>query len=104
DSSKLVSNPHHGTPPDRNRVTGLSAWTCQPFCCQRTFVPSLSECPDCLRTCLVGLIRPCGLAFQPCPSLTGILLRVLVALRLASQFPCGNSPLVTRHYSLPQNQ
>ena len=48
-------------------------------------------------TCLVGLIRPCGLAFQLCPSLTGILLRVLVALRLASEFPCGNSPLVTRH-------
>ena len=23
----------------------LSAWACQPFCCQRTFIPSPSECP-----------------------------------------------------------
>src|SRR5437763_11335839 len=33
----------------------LSAWACQPFCCQRTFVPRLSECPECLRTRLAGL-------------------------------------------------
>ena len=37
--------------------TRLSAWACQPFCCQRTFLPSLSECPECLRTRLAGLTR-----------------------------------------------
>ena len=31
------------------------------------------------------------------PASAEFLLRVLVALRLASEFPCGNSPLVTRH-------
>ena len=35
----------------------LSAQACQPFCCQRTFFPSRSECPECLRTCLAGLTR-----------------------------------------------
>jgi len=36
----------------------LSAWTCQPFCCQRTLIPIPSECPKCLRACLAGLTRP----------------------------------------------
>jgi hypothetical protein len=62
--------------------TKLSAWACQPFCCQRTFFPSLSECPECLRTCLAGLTDRFvwsgfastnpetrrDLAFQLCPS------------------------------------
>jgi hypothetical protein len=38
------------------------------------------------------------------PACAEILLSCLRALRLASEFPCGNSPLVTRCYSLPQNK
>ena len=37
------------------------------------------------------------LAFQLCPSFTGILLGVLVALRLVVEIPCGTSS----HSSLP---
>jgi hypothetical protein len=37
-----------------------------------------------------------GLAFQLCPSFPGILLRALVALRLASEIPSGTSPHLSR--------
>src|SRR5256884_5607310 len=80
----------------------LSAQACQPFCCQRTFFPSRSECPECLRTCLEGLTSSflTNLPSSSAPVSSGILLRVLVALRLASEIPCGTSshsppPLVT---------
>jgi len=48
----------------------LSAWTCQPFCCQRTFIPIPSECPERLRTCLAGLIGP-RCAISPSSSAPG---------------------------------
>jgi hypothetical protein len=35
----------------------LSAQACQPFCCQRTLNPSLSECSGCTGTRLAGLSR-----------------------------------------------
>jgi hypothetical protein len=56
---------------------------CQPFCCQRAFIPSPSEPPSFPLRILLSCLR---------------------ALRLASEFPCGNPPLVTRHSSLPQNK
>ena len=61
-----------------------------------------------LGTCLVGLIRS-RCAISPSSSVSSalaeILLRALVALRLASEIPCGTSsgpPLATK--SLPQNK
>jgi len=43
--AELVNNPHLHSPKRTVIRTRLSAWTCQPFCCQRTFIPSPSECP-----------------------------------------------------------
>lgn len=91
-------------------------------------LPSPSECPgqlffpaalsnltvsrsrqiNWLGTCLVGLIRSrCAISpsSSVSPACAGILLRALVALRLASEIPCGTSsrpPLATK--SLPQNK
>src|ERR1051325_8283990 len=54
---QTCNNPHlHSLTRTVIRIR-LSAWACQPFCCQRTFFPSLSECPECLRTRLAGLTR-----------------------------------------------
>ena len=85
-------------------------------------LPSPSECPgqlfsaalsnltasrsrqiNWLGTCLVGLIRSrCAISpsSSVSPACAGILLRALVALRLASEIPCGTSsrsPLATNH-------
>jgi hypothetical protein len=82
DSSKLVIT---HTMAFRPTVIGskLSAWICQPFCCQRTFSPSRSECPECLRTCLAGLNRPlCAVLPSSSAPVSGILLGALVALDL----------------------
>jgi len=67
---QTCNNPHLHSLARTVIRTKLSAWACQPFCCQRTFVPSRSECPECLRTCLAGLTGSlsCELAFQRCPS------------------------------------
>src|SRR2546430_17581821 len=69
----------------------LSAWACQPFCCQRTFVPRLSECPECLRTCLAGLS---GSLLANLPSRSapvfGVLLGVFVAHGRRLKNPLGN--------------
>jgi hypothetical protein len=67
---QTCNNPHLHSLAQTVIRTKLSAWACQPFCCQRTFYPSLSECPECLRTCLAGLKGPLlgDPAFQPCPS------------------------------------
>jgi hypothetical protein len=55
---QTCNNPHLHSLARTVIRTRLSAWACQPFCCQRTFYPSRSECPECLRTCLAGLTRP----------------------------------------------
>jgi len=99
---QTCNNPHPHSPARTVIRTELSAWACQPFCCQRTFFPSRSECPDCLRTCLAGLTRsPCANSpSSSAPVSPGILLRVLVAPRLASEIPRGTSscsPLATNH-------
>ena len=67
---QTCNNPHPHSLARTVIRTKLSAWACQPFCCQRTFYPSRSECPECLRTCLAGLTGSpsCELAFQFCPS------------------------------------
>jgi hypothetical protein len=46
--------------------TRLSAWNCQPFCCQRTLNPIPSECHTFREACLVGLTESltANLAFQ----------------------------------------
>jgi len=54
---QTCNNPHLHSLARTVIRTRLSAWACQPFCCQRTLLPSLSECPECLRTCLAGLTR-----------------------------------------------
>jgi hypothetical protein len=54
---QTCNNPHLHSLTRTVIRTRLSAWACQPFCCQRTFIPSLSECPECLRTRLAGLTR-----------------------------------------------
>jgi len=78
----------------------LSAWACQPFCCQRTFVPRLSECPECLRTRLAGLTGSlCANLPSSSAPVSGILLGVLVAQRRGSKIPCGTSS----HSSPPLN-
>jgi len=99
---QTCNNPHLHSSARTVIRTELSAWACQPFCCQRTFFPSRSECPDCLRTCLAGLTRPrCAISpSSSAPVSSGILPRVLVALRLASEIPCGtssHSSLATNH-------
>jgi hypothetical protein len=51
--AELVYNPHHHSPGSTVIGPRLSAWICQPFCCQRTFalIPSerfsipLKHCP-----------------------------------------------------------
>jgi hypothetical protein len=65
---QTCNNPHPHSLARTVIRTKLSAWACQPFCCQRTFYPSRSECPECLRTCLAGLTGSlsCELAFQFC--------------------------------------
>jgi hypothetical protein len=55
---QTCNNPHLHSLARTVIRTRLSAWACQPFCCQRTFYPSRSECPECLRTCLEGLSGP----------------------------------------------
>jgi hypothetical protein len=56
--AELVNNPHLHSPIRTVIRTELSAWTCQPFCCQRTFLPNLSEGLDWVETCLAGLTQP----------------------------------------------
>jgi hypothetical protein len=104
---QTCNNPHLHSLARTVIRTRLSVWACQPFCCQRTFNPSLSECPECLRARLAGLTRSlCAiLPSSSAPVLPGILLGVLVALRLVFEIPCGTSPhssLATK--SLPQNK
>ena len=99
---QTCNNPHPHSSAQTVIRAELSAWACQPFCCQRTFYPSRSECPDCLRTCLAGLIGPrCAISpSSTAPVSAGILLRALVALRLASEIPHGtssHSSLATNH-------
>src|SRR5437763_1923890 len=60
----------------------LAAWDCQPFCCQRTFFPSRSECPECLRTCLAGLTR------SHAANLPSSSAPVSLGFCLVSQLPC----------------
>jgi len=45
----------------------LSAWICQPFCCQRTLNPIPSECLTFREACLVGLTESLG-AISPSSS------------------------------------
>jgi hypothetical protein len=45
DLSKLVCNPHHGTPPDRNRVAGYRRGLASLSVVKEPFIPSPSECP-----------------------------------------------------------
>jgi hypothetical protein len=75
----------------------LSAWACQPFCCQRTFYPSRSECPECLRTCLAGLSGSpcCELAFQHCPSFFWDFASCLSCPATRFGNPLRNFPLAT---------
>ena len=95
---QTCNNPHPHSPARTVIRTRLSAWACQPFCCQRTFYPSLSECPECLRTCLVGLTRSRARTCLPAlPQSLGFCFGVLVALRLCFEIPWGNF----YHSSLP---
>ena len=97
---QTCNNPHLHSPARTVIRTRLSAWACQPFCCQRTFYPSRSECPECLRTCLAGLNRPlCAILPSSSAPVSGILLGALVALRLVFEIPCGTSC----HSSVPLN-
>jgi hypothetical protein len=58
---QTCNNPHLHSPARTVIRARLSAWACQPFCCQRTFDPSLSECSGCTGTRLAGLTRsPCA--------------------------------------------
>jgi hypothetical protein len=41
--AELVNNPHHHSHEPTVIGPRLSAWICQPFCCQRTFALILSE-------------------------------------------------------------
>jgi hypothetical protein len=105
---QTCNNPHLHSSARTVIRTELSAWACQPFCCQRTFFPSRSECPECLRTRLAGLTRSrCAISpSSSAPVSSGILLRALVALRFASEIPCGTSsraPLATNHSSKIKN-
>src|SRR5438445_11128760 len=64
---QTCNNPHLHSPVRTVIRTELSAWACQPFCCQRTFIPIPSECSGCTGTCLAGLTRPLC-AFSPSSS------------------------------------
>jgi len=119
DLSKLVCNPHHGTPPDRNRVAGYRRGFASlsvvkerlfrvhrnaPVGCFTVALDRRAVTPNQLARDLSGgtyLFALREFAFQLCFSsaCAELLLRVLAALRLASEIPCGTS----RHSSLATN-
>ena len=98
-SNKTCNRPHLHSLARTVIRTRFSAWTCQPFCCQRTFIPIPSECPDCLGTCLAGLIEPHCAAW---PSSSALLLCELNRCRRRTYLL--RRLLLTIHYALPQNK